>query len=127
MNWARLLAVGAVAAVLIFSAGYSLETYEKSRLPDLMLKCKSVPSATESWEPPEVKAERCNPALLAKLDPGKLSSLQREIVDAQSWERQAAVSTLPIAIVVFIILALPFAWYFLLDRVRELRHAITGK
>lgn len=44
---------------------------------------------------------------------------QRELSESESWP-------VPAAIAVFIFSCVPWAWYFLLRRIRELRDAIAG-
>ena len=50
----------------------------------------------------------------------KLVAAQKDVLKSEDW-------FLPVAIVVLVISALPWLWYFLLRRIRELRDAILGK
>ncbi len=69
---------------------------------------------------------RCEPIMLARSN-AKLVGTRQELATAQReiWQwRQWSISG-GLAIAVFF--ALPWVWYFLLRRIRELREAIIGK
>lgn len=52
--------------------------------------------------------------------PAKLVAAYQDVIDSRN-------QFLPIAVGLFLLSALPWCWYFLLRRIRELREAILGK
>ncbi len=68
----------------------------------------------------------CDPVELGRFN-GKLVGTQEELASAQhelwQWEQWPISVGLPITV----FFALPWVWYFLLRRVRELREALIGK
>jgi hypothetical protein len=73
----------------------------------------------------------CDPKTLVELGSRvEPVDVQRDLVDAQQALDTARANRrdwLILGIAIAVILGLPWLWYFLLDRIKELRHAITGK
>jgi hypothetical protein len=73
----------------------------------------------------------CDPKALAS-DSGHLAGIQKEIAAKQTSindERQYNPMTLPyfVALGIVVITGLPWSWYFVLRRIRELSDAIRGR
>lgn len=127
----RILIVGIAAAALVAGVGYVASLRAKSHVSDYVAQCQAENARTppskskDGWEDAPLI---CDPEILLER-PGNSPSvgIQAQIVDTQRqgerWLEQATV----IAIGVLILSAIPYTWYFLLWRVRELRDAIIGK
>jgi hypothetical protein len=57
----------------------------------------------------------------------RLTAVQDKILEAQRGSNSWLERTLTLAIVVTLMSAIPYIWYFLLRRVREVRDAVVGK
>ena len=110
-----ILVVGFIAAGVLLAAGAS----NTHRLLAQRRLC--VPQASDellTWHPPAEEFEDVAACIKKKLR-GELPSLA-VISASEKWPRVAAA-------IVAILGALPWAWYFLLRRIAELRAAIGGK
>ena len=124
----KILLGGIVTAILVVGVGYMNLVKSKSELSDLVAQCQSmntrasVPKDKDGWESAPLV---CNPEDLSIFE--SQVGIQAKIVDTQrhgeKWFEQAML----VAIGVAILSGIPWAWYFLLRRVRELRDAISGK
>ena len=140
------LILGTGVGLFIVAGAYAVAVYETSHITRLVEQCKSKPvvhgyeprseveklhdgekATSRAWEPPEVKADRCDPAALARLGTDGLLGVQKEIAVAQSNLGVKVNSALWAAGAIFALFSLPFVWYFLLRRIRELSNAIAGK
>lgn len=121
--------VGIAIAVLICIAGYLATIYEKSQITSLVEKCNA--EATQAPKGPWLEYQKaplvCDPAKLSELGMNDVVGVQREIGLAQRNAGKVFNNALMAAIVVLILFAAPYAWYFLLRRIRELRNAIAGR
>ena len=122
----KTLIIGLLAGGLIAATGVTNSRRLERRIEDLRLKCvsdgrkeASRPDYPRSWE------LICDPTELGQ-GAQSLVGVQQELVNEQRalwrWERLT-----PLAVGIGGVLALPWAWYFVLRRVRELRDAIMGK
>lgn len=57
----------------------------------------------------------------------RLTPIQDQILESQRGGNSWLEGTLTLAIVVTLISTIPYLWYFLLRRVREVRDAVVGK
>ncbi len=117
----KLLIGGASLAALIFLAGVAGSEWSKSRVSVLIEECKV--------EPPDTFGGLmvCD---LPTLQLGRRSDLvgvQAEIVNADRNVSFYFELGTVLALVVLALSTVPFGWYFLLDRLREVRDALTGK
>ena len=132
--------------LLFVISGYSVSRFYASYQGQLIDECKNglavlkqdLPAETAAhagqisrgeteWEPPEAKAERCDPESLRQNKDQRLSALQGKILQANSLIAELEIITLPFSVGLPIVFSLPFLWHFLLARIRELREAMTGR
>lgn len=124
----KLLLAGVIAALLIVGIGYAASLRSKARVSDLIAECQTENTRTtpskdkDGWEDFGLV---CEPELLSGSLPA--GDIQSQIVDARHQERAWIKNTINLAIGILIICAIPYAWYFFLRRVRELRNAVVGK
>jgi len=123
----KLFISGVVAGLITFGSGFAGSKYFESELRGLIQSCeaeseRSRANAKHEWEKDKLV---CEPGALRNL--GDSVGIQSKIVEtygkARSWSEYSRF----LAILIIAISAVPFAWYFLLRRVRELREAIMGK
>jgi hypothetical protein len=135
----KYLVLGAISAMLILLGGYLTSIYEKSYLTSLNTqfsslaeKCKAetanIPLWARSPEGPWTKYQKvpvfCDSQVFAKLGG---EEIQKQIDESQSTPDSTFNSAKIIALFVFLLFGAPYAWYFLLRRIRELKDAIAGK
>ena len=118
----KYLLVGATLAVLILLGGYVTSIYDNSQLSQLVEKCKADAART-----PNGKGLVCDPNILSKLVEDNEIGIQKEIVESLSTSGRTFDNAKITALFIFILFGLPYTWYFLLRRVRELRDAVAGK
>lgn len=124
---AKIFFIGVALSLAVLAVGYLLDKREQSALDNLVVKCKSVvrdapDGPLQEWQKSPLV---CKPADLVGFT--KYVGIQQEIMQS-FWERGNSLfwSQL-LAVLLLGAFALPYAWYFLLRRVRELVKAITGK
>ena len=106
----------------------------ESAVAALKTKCESIPPDTTpapGW-PNDPLYPICDPKVLAIEDLSHSTSIQKEMALKQNEiynEQQSHPTKLPYFIALFIVLisGIPWSWYFLLRRIRELSDAIRGK
>lgn len=130
-KYTKILLAGAVSALLVVGIGYAVSLRGKAHVSDLIAQCQSENAhATRSTDKDgwETIGLICDPEQLKKL-PGGLPSggIQFKIIDAQRQENEWVEEAITLATGVMILSAIPYAWYFFLRRVRELRDAVAGK
>jgi hypothetical protein len=118
----KYLLVGTTLAVLILTGGYATSVYDNSQLSSLVEKCKS-----EAAQAPNGKGLVCDPNILTKLVGDDDAGIQKQIVESLSTSGRSFNDAKVIALFVFLLFSSPYAWYFLLRRLREVRDAVTGK
>ena len=125
----RYLIVGFVISTLICTVGYLTSIYEKSQVRSLVEKCNAETSGDPKgpWLNYQKIPLVCDPATLSELGVSDPVGIQKEIVAAQSNAGRTFDNAIIVASIVFGIFAIPYSWYFLLCRIRELRDAITGR
>lgn len=121
---------GVICAVLVITGGIANNYWIESKVRSLEAECAR-PLAGTDMKPLQSGQHHfvptCDFKTLLLLEQGGLQGIQAEIVATQ---RQTSVSeywTYIGALAVFLLSAIPWLWYFLLRRIRELREAILGK
>lgn len=131
----KILLAGATLSALIVASGWGFSEYAEFHLDELVGRCKAQniriveraqkrQGGKESWEDDPLI---CDPSELGDLSNSAVG-IQADIITANrrvnykpfNWAMAAA-------LVVFVLVASPYSWYFLLRRIRELRDAIVGK
>ena len=116
------IAVGAVIAGLVGGGSYlqALDANHRTRI--LVSDCEKQPI-----EPPLPKGFvlDCEPDAL--LDRHNLPVLETKIVETAREADNDRADGRRYALFVFLIFCLPLAWYLVLDRIRELSAAISGR
>ncbi len=118
----KYLLVGATLAVCILLGGYVASIYENSQLSSLVEKCRA-----QAAQAPNGKGLVCEPNVLFKLVGENDIGIQKQIVESLSTSERTFDNAKYIALIVFILFCLPYGWYFLLRRIRELRDAVAGR
>lgn len=125
----KYLFAGLALAALICIVGYLASLYENSQLTSLVEKCNA--EALQAPKGPWLNYRKaplvCDPADLAGLRVSDVVGVQKEIVVTQLNVGRALNNSLVLAVIVLVLFAAPYAWYFLLRRIRELRDAIAGR
>lgn len=124
----KVFLVGASFAALLFAGGKAHTLYLETKLDDLLSKCVAE-SARES-KAGTLKFELvCDPKDLSRSrsDKNPLVGVQAELAKVQGQLSDSGEWPLLIALFVVVVSALPWAWYFLLRRIRELRDTIVGR
>jgi hypothetical protein len=127
MRGLRLLLIGAAITTAIVLVGRSrmatLEERERALVAECSTEHLRVPANAPPWEKDPL---RCDWISIVTSDAASRTPIQRDILaanaDAESWKDGTTFA----AIVVFIVTAAPFAWYFVLARLSELSRAIRG-
>lgn len=124
----RFLALGLVVAFLVLIAGRLGEWKLQSDLAALVAQCNEENKANRSAPGPQWNRDPkvCVPETLLQLG-GDTVGIQAKIIYAARMADRAWDLPLTIALVAAVIGALPYAWYFLLRRIRELRDAVIGR
>lgn len=120
-NLTKLALAGAtVAAIVVGAAVYNNQRLE-SRLRDLQSMCGSVSAAEEriGFRPTCDVGSLIGAGESLKGVQADIVATQRAIWNSSSWPYM-------LALFIFVLACLPYAWYFLLRRIRELRSAIVG-
>lgn len=117
----NLMVSGATVAAIIASAGAFNTHRLESRIHDLESACISIPEAKKEIDFRPI----CDAASLASLN--NLTGVQAEIVATQRAISDSSGWPYILAGLIFVLTGLPWAWYFLLRRIRELRDAILGR
>lgn len=121
--------VGATLASIILLGGYLTSIYDNSQLSSLVAKCKAETAQAPKgpWLDFQKAALVCEPDVLSKLGAENAVGIQKEIVVSRSASGRTFNNAKVTALVVFLLFGTPYAWYFLLRRIRELRDAVVGK
>jgi len=129
----KLMVSGATVAAIIISAG-ALNTHRlESRLRDLESACiqeerRSITEAAKEGLGFQPDPSNCDAESLVRLKgPDLPKGVQAEIVSVQRAIGDSSGWPYILAGLIFVLTGLPWAWYFLLRRIRELRDAILGK
>jgi hypothetical protein len=124
---AKIFLLGVVVGVIVLMVGYALDKRQQDSLESLVAKCK-----TETMEAPKGPWEKYQEAPLV-CEPSELV-IYPDVIGVQKDVRQSYLGrgdylfwSQLLAMALLGVFALPYAWYFLLRRVRELVKAITGK
>jgi len=117
---------GGICAALIIAAGYVNSYRLETDLHNLEARCEEEGEKNIAY--PRLKL-LCNANDLVELEGESSSSvgIQAQIVSAQKKLQSSTGWPYVLAAVVLIISFVPWAWYFFLRRIRELRDAVSGK
>jgi len=125
----KYLLVGTTLAAIIFVGGYLTSIYDNSQLSLLVEKCKA--ETAQAPRGPWLNYQKaplvCEPDVLSKLGVDDVGGIQKEIVVSLSASGRNFNNAKVIALSVFLLFGAPYAWYFLLRRIQELRDAVAGK
>ena len=122
----KLLVGGVALAVLVFALGKGNSYRIAMNLRDLQAAC--VEEGKRDTLPSGVVLI-CEPADLVGMErtgkplkgiQAQVAALQRDLSNSESWP-------VPAAIAILFPFVVPWVWYFLLRRIRELRDAIAGR
>lgn len=69
----------------------------------------------------------CDPDILSKLRASDEVGIQKQIIESLSTSGHTFNDAKVVALFIFLLFISPYAWYFLLRRIREVRDAIAGK
>ena len=127
----RIFLGGLVVALFVLGVGYTAVLVNKLHLVDLVAQCESKNSGAtqekdkDGWENVPIV---CEPEILAQLSSNPPSvGIQAQIEDVYRQGQRKFDQAIFIAYIVAFFSVVPYAWYFLLRRVRELHNAIMGK
>jgi hypothetical protein len=124
MSPTKFLIVGIIFAALVFGGGHALTWYFEMKLSDAVAKCEA--DSRSNAVPVEERGKAvCDPKLLAILnedakDLGEIANLDHQKRDTAEW-------TIGITAALVLFSTLPWTWYFLLRRIRELRDSVAGQ
>lgn len=123
----KVLAIGVLLAAGVMATGYFIHQRQLAKVDALVAQCKGehLNKPDGPWKKWQRDPLVCDPTELV-LFPNKVG-IQRAIMDARYEAYDTTNTASWIAVVVFMLGALPYAWYFLLKRLRELADAIRGK
>lgn len=136
----KILLGGLAIAALVVGVGFAGSIRSSFHITDLVAQCETETNNPPKYQDTESAAKShgfdfssmryvgCDPEVLrTESRSSPFVGIRAQIIDTlrqgERWFEQAIV----IAIGVLILSATPFAWYFLLRRVRELHDAIVGK
>ncbi|VVP87891.1 hypothetical protein PS938_01309 [Pseudomonas fluorescens] len=124
---AKIFFLGVFVSLIVLAVGYALDKREQSALDTLVVKCKNLvreaPNGPlQEWQKSPLV---CEPTELMYAN--DLIGIQKDIAQSY-WKRgDYFLWSQLLAVLLLGVLTLPYAWYSLLRRVRELVKAITGK
>ncbi|MHB8404624.1 MAG: hypothetical protein ACYDCJ_04285 [Gammaproteobacteria bacterium] len=127
-----LLFLGIAIGIAVLATGYVKSQYLSAQVNDLISECKAenqklMPPETPPW------AKDAGVCDLQELEASRIDSsnglegIQAKIVDTHMLAESWLTKSLVFSVVFVCIFAIPYAWYFLLRRIRELREAFIGK
>jgi hypothetical protein len=125
---AKIFLLGCVLGTAMVGYGYIKEDREKENLTSLVARCESEKLVTPKgpWLKYQEAPLVCEPEALMKLTDWTPVGVQREIVESASKQGAALDSSIIAALGLVLLFALPYLWYFLLRRIRELSSAIRN-
>jgi len=127
----KIFLYGSICAAIIGAAGFANTHRLDSKLRELVSVCKEYKTKNDPLLPKgfEITLE-CDPGELSQSEfqnPRQLEDIQRRVIATYKLMTVSTQVFVIGAVGTFGISVLPWAWYFLLNRIRELRDAITGK
>jgi hypothetical protein len=129
-----ILAVGLTLAVVIESALHVLSWRSSVRLSALVAKCKADPEHDYrvgldrgKWHVLCTPSELESVQPVEPLKPVAFNGLAKEILDADLDVRSYEAYQWVVSGLLALASVIPLVWYFLLDRVRELSAAVSGR
>lgn len=126
----KFLIVGVLLAAAVSAVGYGVTTFKLAHVDTLITQCqtehKRVPvSKAEPWRSDPLV---CDPNDLRRtMLHSSLVGVQAQIVKGHSAASTWFERSLYLAGVLLVLFAVPYAWYFLLRRIREFGDAVSGK
>jgi hypothetical protein len=126
----KILLGGVLVGALTAGGGYQLSESSKARVADLAAECKEahkreVKTKAEPWKGDPLVCSPTELRMSSRSSPNV--GIQAAIVSSQKESEDRLKYGLVIASLVVLVAGIPYAWYFLLRRIRELRDAIVGK
>ena len=123
----KALIIGIGLGALVAAGGFLNALHLERRVDNLSAQCQSQSrQERESPNPPAWGGILvCDPNTLIKpQDQESPPGVQGQIIATQQSLERARRWPLPVGFAIAVIFALPWAWYFLLNRIREFRNAI---
>ncbi len=128
----RLMLIGLVAAIGIGILTYSVRVAPERRSLERLVQECTKPNPFDQFDPPSSEPQGkdspklvCDPQVLQSL--GGATGIQRELVDVQGRIDNIKEDAAGIALIVLLLFSLPYLWYFLLRRIKELRDVLAGR
>jgi len=124
----RSLAVGVVAAIGVLAWQEVVTIWQARTVRSLVAECNRSGAAENAKLPKNDPARHfeliCDPADLSGSD---LVGIQKQVHDASEFLEMERHRRLSFPLLTLAVFALPLIWYFLLDRIREIIAAVTGR
>lgn len=122
----RVLIVGLMGAVFLCSVGYYLDWRQGENIKEIGLRCTNEAAIERAKSELDFQM-LCDPLELFPLDE-RVIGVQKELVEAVKARDVSNTHHWYSAAIFFALaLAIPYLWYFLLRRLREVRDAVTGR
>ena len=130
-NQLRYLLFGSVIALVVLCVGFFMNQYLSGEVESLVAQCKVEHKKAQADAPAWAKDPLvCEVQALASQSPSsgsQLVGIQARIVERHEQAHVWLLRSRLLAAFIFVALALPYSWYFLLRRIAELREAIAGR
>lgn len=121
----KLLIIGVVLGGLIMGVGQIRTWQLEKRIKELQAECAR--ESKQTIKEPKIKLVCDSKDLLRLETDTPAPGIQGKLVSAQRNLNRWKETSILIGLAVFLILSVPWCWYFLLRRVKELSQAIIGK
>lgn len=126
----KILLGGVLVGALTAGGGYLLSERSRARVADLVAECKDahkgeVKTKAEPWKGDPLVCGPTELSMSSRSSPNV--GIQSAIVSSQKESEDRLKYGLVIASLVVLVAGIPYAWYFLLRRIREFRDTIVGK
>jgi len=114
----KILLIGLAASVLIFGAGYFVSSRAEAKRAELASECESTAPLPERTS--IITFDDLIPHRKPVCSPTELDSIREQ----RNFANNSFLVSASIAFFVFVICVMPYSWYFMLRRIRELRDAL---
>ena len=114
----KILLIGLAASALIFGAGYFVSSRAESKRVELASACEVTAPLSEQTS--GISFDDLIPNRKPVCSPTELDSIREQ----RSFANNSFVISASIAFLIFVICVIPYSWYFMLRRIRELRDAL---
>ena len=124
---AKIFFLGVVVSLIVLAVGYALDKQQQDALDTLIAKCKTETMETPigPWQKYQEAPLVCEPTELIGYP--DIIGIQKEVRQSYLGLGDYFLWSQLLAVLLLGVFGLPYVWYFLLRRVRELVKAITGK